>query len=96
MTIYTVYIQKIVVLNKETFRIARGQEYRISQISQEYKIPQISQKMKYLIRKRYNFKETGKVCTQTSSCQGHKTFSTLRRPTLTVLKTSSVSPRGKK
>ena len=95
MTIYIVYIQEIVVFYKETLRIARGQEYRISQISQEYKISQISQKMKYLTWKRYNFKETGKACTQTSSCQGHKTFSTLRRPTLTVLKTSSVSPRWK-
>ena len=95
MTIYIVYIQEIVFFYKETLRIARGQEYRISQISQEYTISQISQKMKCLTWKGYNFKETGKACTQTSSCQGHKTFSTLRRPTLTVSKTSSVSPRGK-
>ena len=93
MTIHS--IQKIVVFNKETLQIAWGQEYKISQISQEYKISQISQNMKYLTWKRYNFKETGKACTQTSSCQGHKTFSALRRPTLTVSKTSSVSPRGK-
>ena len=95
MTIYTVF-KRLWFSKKKTLRIARCQEYRISQISQEYKISQISQKMKCLTWKRYNFKETGKACIQTSSCQGHKTFSTLRRPTLTVLKTSSVSPRRKK
>ena len=101
--IYTIYdilqntqYSKDYGFNKETLRIARGQEHRISQISQEYKISQISQKTKYLTWKRFNFKEMGKACIQTSSCRGHKTFSTLRRPSLTVLKTSSVSPRGEK
>ena len=87
-------IQKIMVFKKKHCELPDARN-RISQISQEYKISQISQKTKYLIWKRYNFKEMGKACTQTSSCQGHKTFSTLRRPTLTVSKTSSVSPRGK-
>ena len=87
-------IQKIMVFKKKHCELPDARN-RISQISQEYKISQISQKTKYLIWKRYNFKEMGKACIQTSSCRGHKTFSTLRRPTLTVSKTSSVSPRGK-
>ena len=59
MTIYIVYIQEIVVFYKETLRIARGQEYRISQISQEYKISQISQKNEIPHMKKVQFQRDG-------------------------------------